>query len=69
MRKADIDGNSATFFFCQPVGINAGESLYQRGFSMIDVPGRADDYGLHRTQYSCRLGLSMRPIRAITTRP
>ena len=49
MRKADVDGDSAPLFFFQAVGINAGESLYQCGFSVIDMPGGADDYALHRT--------------------
>src|SRR4029077_8436778 len=31
---------------------DAGQGLYQRSFPMIDMPGRADDDGLHCEQYS-----------------
>ena len=43
--------NSAAFFFFQAVGICAGQRLNQRGFSVVNVPGRADDdvfEGFHR---------------------
>ena len=41
--KADIDSNSAPFFFGQPVGVNACERAYEGRLAMIDVTCRADD--------------------------
>ena len=54
MRETDIDGDAAALFFFQAIGIDAGKGLYQRGLSVIDVPGGADDDGLHPGQYSRR---------------
>ena len=51
MREADVDGDAAALFFFQAVGIDAGEGLDQRGLPVIDVPGGADDDGLHSGQY------------------
>src|ERR1700722_9779030 len=44
--ESQVDSDPSALFFCQPVWIGAGESFYQRGFSMIDMPGSADDYML-----------------------
>ena len=45
--EAEIDRDPTPLFFFQPVGINAGERLHQRRFSMIDMPSRADDNRFH----------------------
>ena len=55
MGKADVNGDAAALLFFQAVGIDAGEGLYQRGLSVVDVPGGADDDGLHSGQYSSAL--------------
>ena len=47
VREAEIDGDPAAFFLFQTVGIDAGQGFHQGGFSVIDVPGGADDDGLH----------------------
>ena len=43
VRKAQVDRDAARFFFLQPVGVDAGERLDQRGFAMVDMPCGADD--------------------------
>ena len=45
--ETDIDRNAAPLFFFQAVGINAGQRFDERGFSVIDMPGGADDDGFH----------------------
>jgi hypothetical protein len=45
--EAEIDGDAATLLFFQTIGINAGQRFHQRGFTVIDVAGRADDYRFH----------------------
>ena len=45
--KTEIDGNAPPLLFFQPVGIDAGKRLHQRGLAMIDMTGRANDYGFH----------------------
>ena len=52
MREADVDGDAAALLFFQAVGVDAGKGLDQRGLAVIDVPGGADDDGLHSGQYS-----------------
>ena len=49
--KTNIDGDAAPFFFFEPVGVNAGEGLDQRGLAVIDMSGGADDDRLHLRQY------------------
>ena len=49
--KTDIDRNAAPLFFFEAVGINAGQRFDERGFSVIDMSGGADDDGLHLRQY------------------
>src|SRR5215471_2927051 len=51
MSEPDIDGDAATFFFFEAIGVDPGERLDQRGFAMIDVTGCADDDRFHREQY------------------
>ena len=45
--KADIDGDAATLFFLQAVGIDASQCLHQCGFAVIDVTRRAYDDRFH----------------------
>ncbi len=49
--KTKIDGDAASLFFFQAVGVNAGKGFDQRCFAVVDMPGGADDDGLHRCQY------------------
>ena len=44
--KAEIDGDAATFFFGEAVGMRAGEGFDERGFAVVDVAGGADDDAL-----------------------
>ena len=44
--ESQVDGDTSALFFLQPVWVGAGKSLHQRGFSVIDMPGRAPDYML-----------------------
>src|SRR3984893_18791650 len=41
--EAQIDRNPALFLFFEAVGVLAGERLDQRGFTVIDMAGGADD--------------------------
>ncbi len=54
--KAEIDGDSALFFGRQLVRIDACEGFDQRGFPMIDMPGRAED---QRLVWCCHLIFSL----------
>src|SRR5262249_31694319 len=45
--KAEIDSDAAPLLFFQPVGIDAGKGPHQRGFTVVDVAGRAEDDGFH----------------------
>src|SRR5882724_12052976 len=47
MCETDVDGDASTFFFFQAIGVDAGQSLDQRGFAVVNVSGGAYDYGLH----------------------
>jgi len=46
VREAQVDGDTALFFFLEPVGVLAGERFDQTGFTVIDMAGGADDVGL-----------------------
>jgi hypothetical protein len=43
LSKTKVDRYSAFFFFRQAVGIRTGQRFYERRFSVIYVPGRADN--------------------------
>lgn len=45
--KTQVNGNAATLFLFQTVGINAGQRFHQRGLTVIDVSSRANDDGFH----------------------
>ncbi len=42
--EAKVDGDTARFLLLEAVGIGAGQRAYQRGLTVIDVAGRADDH-------------------------
>ena len=52
VREPQVDGDAAPLFFLQPVGVDPGERLHQRGLAVIDVARRADDDVLHGACYS-----------------
>ena len=54
--KADVDGDAAPLLFFEAIGIDAGERFDQRGLAVVDVPGGADDDGLHGSDDNRGLG-------------
>ena len=52
MRKPKIDGDAAALFFLQAVGVDACQSLHQRGLAVIDMSRGADNDVLHAACYS-----------------
>ena len=64
MRKPEIDGDTATLLFFEPVRVDASQGTHQRGFPVVDMAGRphydishADDS--HRTT-------RLQPLRSAT---
>ena len=51
VRETDIDGDAAALLLFQPVRVDAGERLDQRGLAVIDVAGRAHDDVLHPLKF------------------
>ncbi len=51
-REAEVDGDAAPLLLGEPIGVDAGQRLDQRGLPVIDVAGRADDasFACHRAQ-------------------
>ena len=47
VREPELDGDAAPLLLAQPVGVDAGERLDERGLAVIDVAGGADDDALH----------------------
>ena len=43
MGETNVDGDAAALLFFQAVGVDAGQSLDQRGLAMVDVAGGAYD--------------------------
>src|SRR6266705_2986621 len=43
MRESQVNRYSSPLFFFQAVGVNPGQGLDQRGFSVINVPSGAND--------------------------
>ncbi len=41
--KTNIDSDAAPLLFRQAIGIDAGQRAHQRGLTVIDVAGSADD--------------------------
>ena len=54
MGETDVDGDAACFFLGEAVRVDAGQSLDQRRFSMIDVSGGTDDE-VHEGRISVRV--------------
>jgi predicted methyltransferase MtxX (methanogen marker protein 4) len=44
IRESEFNGDAATLLFLEPVGIDSGNRLDQRGLSMVDVSGSSEDY-------------------------
>jgi hypothetical protein len=42
-REAEVNGDAAALLFLEAVGVCPGQGLYQRGFPVVNVAGRADD--------------------------
>ncbi len=42
-REAEIDRDASSFFLGEAVRIGPGQGLHQRGLTVVDVAGRADD--------------------------
>jgi hypothetical protein len=49
-REAQVDRHPALLLLLEPVGVDAGQHLDQRGLAVVDVAGRADDDGLDEHQ-------------------
>ena len=41
--EADVDGDAAGLLFGQPIAVDAGQRLDERGFAVVDVASRAED--------------------------
>ena len=39
---AEVDRHAALLLLLEPVGVAAGQGLYQRGLAVVDVAGRAE---------------------------
>ena len=42
--KPKVYGEASGFFFCQPVGVNAGERFDKAGFPVINVTRSCEDH-------------------------
>ena len=49
VRETEIDRDPAPLFLGQPIRVDSGQRFDQRGLSMIDVAGRADEKAIHGT--------------------
>jgi hypothetical protein len=47
MGKSNVNRDAASFLFFQAVCVDPSQSLYERGFAVIDMSSSADDNGLH----------------------
>ena len=47
VREAKVNGDASPLLFLQSVSINPGQSLHQRGFTVVDVPSRSYNDGFH----------------------
>jgi hypothetical protein len=63
--KPQFDGNPALFFLLQPVRIRSADRLYQAGFTMVNMPGRTENYLFHRSTLPYNQSLEIL-IKAIT---
>ncbi len=54
VRESDINGDASPLLFGEPIGVDAGERFHERGLSVVDVPGGADDDRLHGKQSTSR---------------
>src|SRR5208282_3550117 len=58
--KAQLDGDAPLLLFLEPVTVDAGEGLDEGRLPVIDMPGRSDDYSLHRVTSYYKGGKSER---------
>ena len=42
-REAEVDGDTALFFFFETVRIGSGQSTHERTLAVVDMPGGTDD--------------------------
>ena len=49
--KSNVNRDAAALLLFETIGVDAGESLNQRGLAVVDMSGGADDYRLHLRQY------------------
>jgi hypothetical protein len=47
VRESEIDGDAATLFLFQSVGVDPGESLDQSSFAVVDVARRSYNDRFH----------------------
>jgi hypothetical protein len=57
VREAKVNGDAAPFLFLKPVGVDASQRLYQRGFAMVDMTGRSYDDRFHLDEILPETGL------------
>ena len=50
--KADVDGDAAALFLFEAIGIDAGQGAHQGALAVVNVTGRANDYGFHSHQFT-----------------
>ena len=43
VRKSEINGDAAAFFFFEAIGVGAGQGADERALAVVDVTGGADD--------------------------
>ena len=49
--ETDVDGDAAALFLFETIRVDAGESLHQGGFAMVNMAGGTDDNVLHGARY------------------
>jgi hypothetical protein len=47
MSKSDVDGDAASFFLFEAIGIDSGQRFHERCFAMINMSGGPHNHGLH----------------------
>jgi hypothetical protein len=47
--ETEVNGDPSSLLFFQPIGVNSGKRLDQRRFPVINVAGRANNDGFHRS--------------------
>ena len=47
MSKSDVDGDAASFYLFEAIGIDSGQRFHERCFAMINMSGGPHNHGLH----------------------